>query len=739
MAELPRGRCPECGQQVALRKDGVTREHRARHGGPVCKGSGKMAIDPAAGEVAPAESLNRKRGESPAAHKARLEGAGHRIVARGGKLGPGERRHALDCPACAQAKVTEADVHPVTLEVLEPSLEQAALLAMRPGDAWLGAQAADLNPYDIDPDPLNPRTDLGDLGELASSLIANGMVQPVVVVPADPGRYQLVAGHRRVAAARLAGLPTIPALIRHDLTPAYGGDHAARRAAAQAVENLQRTDLNPLEQARAFRRLVDAGWKQERIAAAAGVNQGHVSKRLSLLKLGDDAQAAVATGTIAVEDAVELARLPKAAQPAAIALLTGPNPRNAIARAKGEYERDQAHQAVIDRLAADGVAVIDYPGPSWTGGELPLAVDGRMPPHVYARAFVPATPKEHKRCPGHVATIAPWPLPDGSPTVLYVCTDPTRHGIPSADEARDAKRADAEAERLEQEAVQAAEMEKWAARRNAAIAVAGGKIARPAMGEFLAAVTLAGMTGHVAFCPGEDVDDWLDAMTVLEDSALEAALLAGDDVRDDSDLLYRLGDACVERVGVLRFTFAAAVMAIESALTKKHRWLDRHHAGHPALVAWYKLLEDHGGYQLTDTDRALLEPPPDLDALVPMPADVPPEAIAWYGGYGPDDPARWIEEVDEAESVAALYPERVAAVPARAEPVVSGNQEGNATAPGEATADGASARCPGSGREFAGVSASSSAATCPACMGTVSSDARGRLVEHDRALEEVAG
>jgi ParB family chromosome partitioning protein len=101
----------------------------------------------------------------------------------------------------------------------------------------------------IDPDPNQPRKDLGNLSDLALSIREHGLIQPIVVEPNDTGRFRILAGERRFAACRSLGLTTIPSLIRSAVEQS--------RLELQLVENLHRKDLHPLEEARAFKRLMD--------------------------------------------------------------------------------------------------------------------------------------------------------------------------------------------------------------------------------------------------------------------------------------------------------------------------------------------------------------------------------------------------------------------------------------------------------------------------------------------------
>ncbi len=145
------------------------------------------------------------------------------------------------------------------------------------------AQGATELPMDeIFPDRNQPRKDFDDesLQELANSMREHGVLQPILVRPIDNG-YQIVAGERRWRAARLAGLTSVPVNIR-ELS-----DFDAMSVAL--VENLQREDLNPIEEAEGYRKLSDAtGWTQEQIAKRVGRSRPSIANSLRLLSLPEE-------------------------------------------------------------------------------------------------------------------------------------------------------------------------------------------------------------------------------------------------------------------------------------------------------------------------------------------------------------------------------------------------------------------------------------------------------------------
>ncbi|HUB51250.1 MAG TPA: ParB/RepB/Spo0J family partition protein [Terracidiphilus sp.] len=145
----------------------------------------------------------------------------------------------------------------------------------------------------IDRNPFQTRglINQDQLAELAASITANGVVQPVLVRPLSHGRFQLIAGERRWRASELAGKKTIPAILRQV------SDEQAMEITI--VENLQRADLNPIEQARAFERLArEFHMTQEQMAQRTGKDRATVANFLRLLKLPASVQARVESGEL---------------------------------------------------------------------------------------------------------------------------------------------------------------------------------------------------------------------------------------------------------------------------------------------------------------------------------------------------------------------------------------------------------------------------------------------------------
>ena len=146
--------------------------------------------------------------------------------------------------------------------------------------------------------------DDGRLRELARSIKANGIIQPIVV-RTDGDRFQIIAGERRWRAARLAGLERVPVVVR-DVAP--GQEQSLLEMAL--IENIQREDLNPIDEALAYQRLADEfHLKQEDIATAVGKDRASVANYVRLLKLPDEVRAEVASGRLSMGHARALLSL----------------------------------------------------------------------------------------------------------------------------------------------------------------------------------------------------------------------------------------------------------------------------------------------------------------------------------------------------------------------------------------------------------------------------------------------
>ena len=169
----------------------------------------------------------------------------------------------------------------------------------------------------VRPNPYQPRRHMDDLGlqELADSIREHGVLQPILVTETLDG-YQLIAGERRVRASRLAGLERIPALVRQLV------DRDQLEVAL--VENVQRADLDPIEEALAYRQLIDEfGLTQELVSVRVGKARATVANTLRLLDLHSDVQGAIVDGRITEGHGRALASLPPDGQAQVLKTVVG--------------------------------------------------------------------------------------------------------------------------------------------------------------------------------------------------------------------------------------------------------------------------------------------------------------------------------------------------------------------------------------------------------------------------------
>lgn len=162
-------------------------------------------------------------------------------------------------------------------------------------DISTGNSTTKVKLLDIEPNREQPRKQFDEdaLAELSDSIAQHGVLQPLLVRPMPDGGYQLVAGERRWRASRMAGLTEVPVVIR-DLTDAQVAELAL-------VENLQRENLNPLEEANGYKELSDKfGYTQEKISEIVGKSRPSIANALRLLNLPSDVQEMVSNGSLSM-------------------------------------------------------------------------------------------------------------------------------------------------------------------------------------------------------------------------------------------------------------------------------------------------------------------------------------------------------------------------------------------------------------------------------------------------------
>ncbi len=174
------------------------------------------------------------------------------------------------------------------------------------GEQFEGGAPSEVAVDAIVPNPRQPRTNFEDaaLRELATSVKEYGVMNPLTVRPLSEGRYELIAGERRLRAARIAGLKNVPVVIR------AAGDQGSLELAM--IENVQREDINAMEAARAYRRLMDEfGLTQDAVADKVGKARPTIANALRLLKLPPKVQEGVHEGRISEGHARALLAFPQ--------------------------------------------------------------------------------------------------------------------------------------------------------------------------------------------------------------------------------------------------------------------------------------------------------------------------------------------------------------------------------------------------------------------------------------------
>lgn len=520
------------------------------------------------------------------------------------------------------------------------------------------------------PNPTNPRGEIdpADPGikELAASIDQVGLLEPLIVAPDDANDpsdrdswlYNVIAGHRRLAA--LLTLPKdrrvwsegVLAVLRPDLAAGKAG----RVTAAALVENLQRVDLSPLEEARAYHELkVTHGWQQAEIAEAVAKNQGHVSKRLALLKLLPELQARVTSGSLVLEQAVEAARLPKPAQEHVVSELNRGRPadvaiRESLTRVALAVERGR----LIKDLKDAGVPVID-------GAEAPAAPEGAV---QVSSTLWWLDEGDHEKCKHRLvwfrAEPQAWRDSPAERWTIEYCTATDPVAAHPRDDSRDSVGSSPPGETKAQKTARAAE-EK--ARRQATVDADEDRARRAEfMTGLLAGKLPKGSADHIA---RQLVVDVIAGIELYDGSGLAGpagALLGRFDVEDTHGSIFAacdLADGKASGDELLRWALALRFAVDESALAGVATYYVE---SAPAPAAHLRFLASVG-LELSSREEAFIQAAGkhalqaaaiSFDALPAPPADDEPEvagepAIAEDPVLGGEPmPGPGVEDVDKA-------------------------------------------------------------------------------------------
>ena len=290
----------------------------------------------------------------------------------------------------------------------------------------------------------NVRRRHSEIKDLAASVASVGVIEPLLVSPADDGTFVVVAGHRRLLAARQAGITELPCTVRK-LTD-------AERVEIMLAENVARCSLTPVEEASGYFRLIEFGLPLAEVGRRIGRSARHISGRLALLELPRAVQAKVDSGKVTVAEATALLALKD--HPDVIDRIledewSRGDLERAVVREVARIEAEAKVAAAREALGHEGVAIVE----EWTryGGRArqPVAIGN-------GHGELDVNPTRHRREPCHAAHVT------RSGDVVWLCTDPARHqpggesgverqagAAPTRAEERTAEREDAKRRRQE--------------------------------------------------------------------------------------------------------------------------------------------------------------------------------------------------------------------------------------------------------------------------------------------------
>lgn len=482
------------------------------------------------------------------------------------------------------------------------------------------------------PHPHNPRRDLGDLSELAESIRATGIRQPLTVVPIlttddEPsGHYQTVIGHRRAAAAALAGRTTVPAIVDESLT-------AAQQLELMLVENVQRADLSPVEEADGYQGLLDLGLDVEAIVASTGRSESTVRRRLRLLALPDKARQKIHTGQATLEQAARIAEFdddPELVE--ALAKTLGSKDfDNELAKAVERHKVELTLRSLVERLEGAGATKADNPPNGGYAGSSPAGmtqvdylIRGELRGGLTNRGVVTFLEKAADAGPGWVFRVSHSSYDDN----LYLfrpLTEEAQAGGAAAQRPVDPEWERAQAERRAEIAARTERHERFTTLRGRFLAeLRGRKLTRPqtdALAVFVARRQLDWFwTGDGPYPTDDKV---LAALDVDPDAIAEQASA---EEADADDAIFEAVQTAIAGLDTGHALLLVAVLGDEAAV-------DSTSYGHEDVKRYYTLLEQLG-YEISDEERAVVWPPTESDVDAQPGDDVDED-----GWVDPDDVA----------------------------------------------------------------------------------------------------
>ena len=219
----------------------------------------------------------------------------------------------------------------------------SALIPDAPDAATAPRASLDVDIDLLEPNDYQPRGAMEQerLQELANSIAAHGIIQPIVVRRLESGRYQIIAGERRWRASQLAGIERVPVVVKD-----VGSEDKQRRLQMALIENVQRENLNPIEEALAYQKLANEfGLKHDDIAAQVGKDRSSIANTLRLLRLPEEIRTEVASGRLSMGHARAIVSLATEADQRRVA-------RDVLARNLSVRETE----AIVKKTSAPPVA-----------------------------------------------------------------------------------------------------------------------------------------------------------------------------------------------------------------------------------------------------------------------------------------------------------------------------------------------------------------------------------------------
>lgn len=317
--------------------------------------------------------------------------------------------------------------------------------------------------------PDNLRHDVGRLKELQTSIEAVGILQPLVVHTNGDGKYEIIAGHRRFAAAKHLGLAEVPVVIRDDLAD-------AAKIEAMIVENFHREDLTPIEQAEGLFRLEELGLARAEISAKTGLSKRLVTERIKLMDLTPKGRDAIHQGKLSIEAGLELAK--EATSPGLIdeaisAILAGEvrDPARAVADVKSNLKHaDMTARLMVkveklQELGKEVVVKAHYQEADGTRGW--KRIIGPEDKGYFHSGEVRVDPKVHAKeeCAGFIFDPGRAGQYGQLPSLSQLCKKPNRHTFTGASEIKVEKAQQEHDAKAQQREINKAERDRQAAMR----------------------------------------------------------------------------------------------------------------------------------------------------------------------------------------------------------------------------------------------------------------------------------